>query len=129
MHEAANDRLLESITQRDKWMLMVVRDDRSCHNVTRPPDPSAILKQDLLNPITKTNIMKSRFTAIVEREGSGYVASCPEVDVASQGDTVAEARENLAEALSLFFETAPPEEINRRLHNEVYVTTVEVAIG
>lgn len=129
MHEAANDRLLESITQRDKWMLMVVRDDRSCHNVTRPPDPSAILKQDLLNPITKTNIMKSRFTAIVEREGSGYVALCPEVDVASQGDTVAEARENLAEALSLFFETAPPEEINRRLHNEVYVTTVEVAIG
>ncbi len=73
--------------------------------------------------------MKSRFTAIVEREGSGYVALCPEVDVASQGDTVAEARENLAEALSLFFETAPPEEINRRLHNEVYVTTVEVAIG
>lgn len=73
--------------------------------------------------------MKNQLTAIVEREGSGYVALYPEVDVASQGDTVAEARKNLAEALSLFLETASPEEIKRRQHNEVYVTTVEVAIG
>ena len=72
---------------------------------------------------------KKQLTAIIERENDGYVALCPEVDVASQGDTVMEARINLKEALDLFFETASPEEINTRLHEEVYVTHVEVAIG
>ena len=46
------------------------------------------------------------FTALVEREGDGYVALCPEFDVASQGNTVEEARNNLAEAVPLFLETA-----------------------
>ena len=68
-------------------------------------------------------------TAIVEREGTGYVALCPEVDVASQGDDVAEARANLEEALTLFFETASPEEIERRAKREFYVTDVEIAVG
>ena len=71
--------------------------------------------------------MNRQLTAIVEREGDGYVALCPEVDVASQGDTVTEARDNLTEALSLFFETASAEEMDRRLRSEVYVTRVEVA--
>ena len=73
--------------------------------------------------------MNRRLTAIVEREGDGYVALCPEVDVASQGDTVANARDNLAEALTLFFESALAEEIDGRLRGEVYVTHVEVAVG
>lgn len=59
--------------------------------------------------------MDRQLTAIIEREGDGYVALCPEVDVASQGETVAEARDNLAEALALFFETASDGEIDRRL--------------
>ena len=54
----------------------------------------------------------------------GYVALCPELDMASQGDTIEQARENLQEALELFFETASPEEIKQRLHGEVYVTQV-----
>jgi predicted RNase H-like HicB family nuclease len=73
--------------------------------------------------------MNRRFTAIIEREGDGYTALCPELDVASQGSTVHEARNNLREALELFFETASAEEINRRLRDEVYVTGVEVAVG
>ena len=73
--------------------------------------------------------MNRRLTAIVEREGDGYVALCPEVDVASQGDTVAEARDNLTEALTLFFEVASPGEIGRRMRGEVHVTQVEVAVG
>lgn len=28
-----------------------------------------------------------QFTALIEREGDGYVALCPELDIASQGDT------------------------------------------
>ncbi len=73
--------------------------------------------------------MSRQLTAIVEREGDGYVALCPQVDVASQGLTVAEARDNLAEALTLFFETASASEIDQRLRGEIYVTQIEVAIG
>ena len=73
--------------------------------------------------------MNRRLTVIVEREGDGYVALCPEVDVASQGDTVSEARANLAEALTLFFETASAAEVDRRLSGEVYETHVDVAVG
>jgi predicted RNase H-like HicB family nuclease len=73
--------------------------------------------------------VKRQLTAIIEKEGDGYVALCPEVDVASEGDTVGEARANLQEALELFFETASQAEIDARLHGEVYVTQVEVAVG
>jgi predicted RNase H-like HicB family nuclease len=68
-------------------------------------------------------------TAILSREGDGYVALCPELDIASQGMTVEEARHHLAEAVELFFETADASEIQRRLHTEVYVTRLEVAVG
>ncbi|MBN1663740.1 MAG: type II toxin-antitoxin system HicB family antitoxin [Deltaproteobacteria bacterium] len=73
--------------------------------------------------------MQKQLTAIIEREGSGYVSLCPELDIASQGDTIEEARMNLREALELFFETASPAEIQTRLHEEVYITQVEVAVG
>ena len=73
--------------------------------------------------------MNRQLTAIIEREDDGYVAFCPEVDVASQGDTIDEARNNLKEALELFFETASPDEVTSRLHEEVYVTHVEIAVG
>lgn len=73
--------------------------------------------------------MQKQFAAIIEREGDGYVSLCPELDTASQGDTIEEARENLREALELFFEIASPNEIQTRLHDEVYVTRVEVAVG
>ena len=74
-------------------------------------------------------VMNRRLTAIVECEGDGYIAFCPEVDVASQGETVTEARENLAEALTLSLESASVDEIERRLREEVYVTQIEVAVG
>ncbi|NKB62537.1 MAG: type II toxin-antitoxin system HicB family antitoxin [Gammaproteobacteria bacterium] len=73
--------------------------------------------------------MTKQLTAIIEREDDSYVSLCPELDIASQGDTVSEARQNLQEALTLFFETASKEEINQRLHSEIYITQVEVAIG
>lgn len=73
--------------------------------------------------------MTRRLTAIVERESESYVALCPEVDVASQGASVVEARDNLAEAVALFFEVTPGEEVARCLRGEVYVTQIEVAVG
>ena len=70
-----------------------------------------------------------RMTAIIEREDDGFVALCPELDIASQGDSIEDARANLIEALSLFFESADESEIGRRLHSEVFVTQVEVPVG
>lgn len=73
--------------------------------------------------------MQHSFTAIIYREGRLYVALCPAFDIASQGDSVEEARANLREAMELYFEEAPPTEVERRLHQEVYVTNVEVTVG
>ena len=69
------------------------------------------------------------FTAIIEHEGDGYTALCPELDIASQGDSVEGARKNLIEAIELFFETASEAEIQERLHDEIFITRLEVAIG
>ncbi|MBP1467317.1 type II toxin-antitoxin system HicB family antitoxin [Candidatus Chloroploca sp. M-50] len=73
--------------------------------------------------------MIRKLTAIIEREGNGYVALCPEFDIASQGDTIEEARANLKEALEIFFEVASPDEVLDRLHPDVFVTSVEVTVG
>jgi len=73
--------------------------------------------------------MNCYLTAIIEREEDGFVAVCPELDVASQGKTIEEARRNLSEALELFYETASSTEIKQRFHKEVYVTNVEVSVG
>ena len=68
-------------------------------------------------------------TAIIEREDDGFVALCPELDIASQGASIEEARANLVEALTLFFETAAASEVSRRFQSEVFVTQVEVPVG
>ena len=46
--------------------------------------------------------MKQQFTAFIAREGKGYVSLCPELDVASQGDSIEQACRNLQEAVELF---------------------------
>ena len=70
-----------------------------------------------------------RLTAVIEQEDDVYVALCPEFDIASQGSTIEEARTNLIEALTLFFETAGHEEIQLRERQGVFVTQVEVPVG
>lgn len=70
-----------------------------------------------------------QFTAVIGREGREFTALCPELDIASQRKSVEAARDNLVEAIELFFETASPEEIQQRTHDEVFVTRVEVRIA
>ena len=70
-----------------------------------------------------------QFTALIEREGDWYVSLCPELDIASQGRTVEEARCGLIEALELFLETADESEVQERLHAEIYVTRIDVTVG
>ncbi len=47
----------------------------------------------------------------------------------ARGETVEEARVNLIEAIELFFEVASPGEIKKRLHNEIFITRLEVSVG
>ena len=68
--------------------------------------------------------MTRQLTAIIEREDDSYVTLCPELDIASQGTTVAEAGDNSKEVLELFFETASETEIEHRLHSECYDLSV-----
>jgi predicted RNase H-like HicB family nuclease len=70
-----------------------------------------------------------QFTAVIQQEDKWFVALCPELDVASQGKTVEEARANLAEAVQLVLETASSSELKRRLHRPTYITQLEVAVG
>jgi predicted RNase H-like HicB family nuclease len=70
-----------------------------------------------------------RLTAIIEREDDSFVALCPEFDIASEGASIEEARANLIEALTLFFETADASEVARRSHGEVFITQIEVPVG
>jgi predicted RNase H-like HicB family nuclease len=70
-----------------------------------------------------------QFTAIIEREGNGYVSLCPELDIASQGDTIEQARDNLKEAIELFLQVADTSEIKLRLNNDIFITKLEVSIG
>ncbi|MGB8509169.1 MAG: type II toxin-antitoxin system HicB family antitoxin [Pyrinomonadaceae bacterium] len=73
--------------------------------------------------------MTRTLTVNIWREQDGYVSHCPELDIASQGDTVEEARVNLKEAVDLFFEAADASEVAERLKPEMYVTTLEVNVG
>ena len=68
-------------------------------------------------------------TAVIESEADGYVALCPELDIASQGTSVDDARANLKEAVEGFLEVASETEIKSRLKSEMRVETLEVTIG
>ncbi len=87
------------------------------------------MKNILIN--FKKNQMKTfqNFTAIIEKEDNNYVALCPELDVASQGDTIEEAKSNLQEAVELLFEHASESEIQSRLRNDIFITNMQIAVG
>lgn len=70
-----------------------------------------------------------QLTCIIERERDSYISLCPQIDIASQGNSIEEARKNLVEAIELFFEMASPNEILARVYSEIYVTQIGVAIG
>ena len=73
--------------------------------------------------------MNRTLTAIITKEDDGYVSLCPEIDVASQGDTIEEAKRNLKEAVELFFECASPDEVSKRLSPESFVSPLEITLA
>ena len=73
--------------------------------------------------------MSKRLTAIIQAESSGFVALCPELDVASQGDTIEQSLANLREAVELFYECASETEVAAREGGDIFVTQLEVSLG
>ena len=71
--------------------------------------------------------MKYTFTAVIVQEGKFFVAHCPELGIASQGETNEESLVNLREAIELFFEDEDPTKFNFPTAPPV-ITTVEVAV-
>lgn len=70
-----------------------------------------------------------KLTAIIQKEGKGYVAPCPELDIASQGSSKKQARGNLREAVEGFFDTASASEIKSRLAAKRYIENLEVRVA
>jgi predicted RNase H-like HicB family nuclease len=68
-----------------------------------------------------------KLTAVIEPEGEWFVATCPELGVASQGHTIEEAERMIKEAVDLLLEDADEKEIKRRLNRGVKVTSLEPA--
>jgi len=68
-----------------------------------------------------------KLTAVIEKEGNWYVATCPELNVASQGRTLEEAEAMIQEAVELLLEEADEAEIKRRLNRGVKVKRLELA--
>jgi predicted RNase H-like HicB family nuclease/predicted HTH domain antitoxin len=62
-----------------------------------------------------------QLTAVIQREGDAYVATCPELDIVSEGHTVEEARLNLLEAVEGFLAVASTSEVRRRRTKETHV--------
>ena len=81
----------------------------------------------MLSPLEINHMKTLQLTAVLEKEDDGYVALCPELDIASQGDSVEEATDNLKEADELFLECAPRAELKRRYRPQVFVTRFEAA--
>jgi predicted RNase H-like HicB family nuclease len=67
---------------------------------------------------------KYRFLAVIQKERKWYVSWCPELDVASQGETIEEAIENLKEAIELYLQD---EDTQIPVVEQVFTTTVEVS--
>jgi len=68
-----------------------------------------------MGTLSRCNLATGTFTAVLHKEGSLYVADCPEVGTVSQGHSVEEAVANLKEATELYLEEFPPKDVSRAL--------------
>jgi predicted RNase H-like HicB family nuclease len=55
--------------------------------------------------------MTNRYTAVITREDTWFIARCLELPVTSQGQTLDDARANLQEAVELYIESFGAEDL------------------
>jgi predicted RNase H-like HicB family nuclease len=72
--------------------------------------------------------MNFKGTIIIKKEEKWFVATCLENNIASQGKTIDEAIVNLKEAIALYYEGESEERIDLPQNDQIYITTLEMAI-
>jgi hypothetical protein len=65
-------------------------------------------------------------TAVLKQEGKLVTSFCPELDVASQGATFEEAKDNLKEAVELLLDESFEGELKSNLMEKPILSTFEV---
>ena len=71
-----------------------------------------------------------KISVVIEKDRHGYYAYCPELKgCQSQGDTFDEVLANIREAAELYLETLDAEEQANYLSDEIYTTSLEVALA
>ena len=74
--------------------------------------------------------MSYKVSIVIEKDECGYYAYCPELDGChSQGDSLEEVIANIREAIELYLETLPEDEIRESLSKEILTTTLEVRVA
>jgi predicted RNase H-like HicB family nuclease len=74
--------------------------------------------------------MSYKVNVVIEKDESGYYAFCPELEgCQSQGDSIEEALSNIKEAIELYLETLPKDEIRTVLSTEILTTSLEVQVA
>ncbi len=66
-------------------------------------------------------------TVSIIQDGDWFLSHCLDYDIASQGKTIEEARENIVEAVNLFLEAASPDEVMQRLASRGQVEQLSLA--
>ncbi len=71
-----------------------------------------------------------KISVVIEKDRHGYYAYCPALKgCQSQGDTLDEVLANIREAAELYLETLDAEEQASYLSDEIYTTSLEVALA
>ena len=74
--------------------------------------------------------MSYKVSIVIEKDEGGYYAYCPELEGChSQGDSLERVIANIREAIELYLETLPEDEIKESLSKEILTTTLEVRVA
>ncbi|MFV1950843.1 MAG: type II toxin-antitoxin system HicB family antitoxin [Nitrospinota bacterium] len=74
--------------------------------------------------------MSYKVSIVIEKDDYGYYAYCPELEgCQTQGDSLEEVIANIKEAIELYLETLPKDEIKASLSKEILTTTLEVKVA
>ena len=74
--------------------------------------------------------MNCKVSIVIEKNESGYYAFCPELEgCQTQAESLDEVMVNIKEAIELYLETLPDEEITACLSKEIFTTSLEVQVG
>ncbi len=74
--------------------------------------------------------MAHKVSIVIEKDEQGYYAYAPELEgCQTQGDTLEETIENAREAVTLYLETLPGDEIKELSSKEILTTTIEVQVA